>query len=121
VLVDAPCSGVGTWQRNPQAKWTSSSKDLDELAVTQLNLLHHVADGVKPGGKLIYSVCTLTRRETNEVLRAFEKRAPDFRPLSVKNPFELDATETPYQWWWPQQSRGNGMFIAVWQRMQVRN
>ncbi|MFN7139691.1 MAG: RsmB/NOP family class I SAM-dependent RNA methyltransferase, partial [Limisphaerales bacterium] len=61
VLVDAPCSGVGTWGRNPHARWTTTLKDVRELAEIQLTLLSHAAASVKSGGKLIYSVCTLTR------------------------------------------------------------
>jgi 16S rRNA (cytosine967-C5)-methyltransferase len=116
VLVDAPCSGVGTWQRNPQAKWTLSVKDVAELAEVQLKLLEHVSASVKPGGKLIYSVCTLTRPETMELARNFEKRVPEFTTMSVVNPFEIEAKPRPDQAWWPQQTRGNGMFVSVWKR-----
>jgi hypothetical protein len=91
VLVDAPCSGVGTWQRNPQAKWTSSLKDVAELAAVQIKLLESVSASVKPGGKLIYSVCTLTSPETTDVIRDFEKRFPEFRAVSVVNPFDPDG------------------------------
>jgi 16S rRNA (cytosine967-C5)-methyltransferase len=64
VLVDAPCSGVGTWQRNPHARWTTSIDDVRELTAVQSALLGNAARSVKPGGRLVYSVCTLTRSET---------------------------------------------------------
>src|SRR5690606_4715628 len=71
VLVDAPCSGVGTWQRNPHARWTTTENDVRELAEIQKRLLTNVAPNVKPGGKLIFAVCTLTRAETTEVVEQF--------------------------------------------------
>jgi 16S rRNA (cytosine967-C5)-methyltransferase len=90
-LVDAPCSGVGTWQRNPHARWTTDLNDVEELAALQKQLLTHVAPNVKPGGKLFYSVCTLTRKETSEVAEAFSREHPEFEPLAVT----LPAGETP--------------------------
>src|SRR6185295_17316743 len=63
ILVDAPCSGVGTWQRNPHARWTTTLDDVRELGAVQLQLLDRVAGSLKPEGRLIYSVCTLTRTE----------------------------------------------------------
>jgi hypothetical protein len=73
VLVDAPCSGLGTWQRNPHARWTTTPDDVRELAVVQQQLLANVAPSVKPGGRLIYSVCTLTRGRADDIVRAFRE------------------------------------------------
>jgi 16S rRNA (cytosine967-C5)-methyltransferase len=82
VLVDAPCSGIGTWQRNPQARWTTVPNDVRELSEIQKKLLTNVAPSVKPGGKLIFSVCTLTRAETMEVVADFNaKFAAEFEPV----------------------------------------
>src|SRR4029077_8613282 len=83
VLVDAPCSGVGTWQRNPQARWTTTLEDVRELGAVQGRLLAHVAPSVKPGGKLFYSVCTLTRVETSEVADTFTQAHADFEPMNL--------------------------------------
>src|SRR6185436_472482 len=74
VLVDAPCSGIGTWQRNPHARWTTSANDVRELAEIQCTLLMNVADSVKPGGKLIYSVCTMSRDETVRAAEFFQSK-----------------------------------------------
>ena len=115
VLVDAPCTGVGTWQRNPQARWTTTPADVAELAAVQLNLLSHTAPAVKPGGRLIYAACTLTRAETEEVTRAFAERFPEFEPARIRSPWET-SNQTPYLWLWPQDTGGNGMFLAVWRR-----
>jgi 16S rRNA (cytosine967-C5)-methyltransferase len=125
ILVDAPCSGVGTWQRNPHARWTTQPKDVRELAATQLALLNHVAGALKPRGRLIYSVCTLTRSETTAVADAFTAAHPELEPA----PFfraepSPDASElqtpnvmsgSPAQLTlWPHELNANGMFIAAW-------
>jgi 16S rRNA (cytosine967-C5)-methyltransferase len=121
VLVDAPCSGVGTWQRNPQARWTTTVDDVRELSEIQRNLLANVAPSVKPGGKLIFSVCTLTRAETTEVMEAFNASQPDFDPLifpeiKLNDRTVAGASSVAI---WPQDLGGNGMFIAGWRRKKV--
>jgi 16S rRNA (cytosine967-C5)-methyltransferase len=116
ILVDAPCSGVGTWQRKPHARWTTTLDDVKELAAVQKQLLANVAGSLKPGGKLIYSVCTLTKSETVDVVSEFEKQFPEFQPLPVSNPLKPEAPASPQVWLWPQEIGGNGMFIAAWQR-----
>lgn len=116
VLVDAPCSGVGTWQRNPHARWTTTLDDVKELAAVQKQLLANVAASLKPGGKLIYSVCTLTKSETIDVVEFFEKQFPDFKPLAVSNPLQPNAVASPQVWLWPQDCGGNGMFVAAWRK-----
>jgi 16S rRNA (cytosine967-C5)-methyltransferase len=116
VLVDAPCSGVGTWQRNPHARWTTTQDDVKELGALQKQLLANVAPSVKPGGKLIYSVCTLTRSETGDVVESFEKQFPDFKPVGVIHPLKPESPAAPQIWIWPQEAGGNGMFVAVWEK-----
>lgn len=63
VLVDAPCSGSGTWRRNPEARWRLTPDRLDRLARLQAHLLEIAAELVKPGGRLVYAVCSLFTRE----------------------------------------------------------
>ena len=115
-LVDAPCSGVGTWQRNPHARWTTTPEDVRELGELQIQLLAHAAGSVKPGGKLVYSVCTLTRAETVEVAEAFARQFPEFQPLPLTHPMNASVPASPHVWMWPQEDGGNGMFVAAWQR-----
>lgn len=119
VLVDAPCSGTGTWQRNPHARWTTTLEDVRELAEVQKRLLANVAPAVKPGARLIYSVCTLARSETSAVAEQFSKNHPEFAPLPLANPFQPPSPPTPQLWLWPQDTGGNGMFVAAWQRAKV--
>jgi len=121
VLVDAPCSGIGTWQRNPQARWTTSENDVRELSAIQKNLLANVAPSVKPGGKLVFSVCTLSRAETTEVAEQFNSSQPDFEPMVFP---EIKLNERTVAGassltLWPQDLDGNGMFIAGWRRKKV--
>jgi len=116
VLVDAPCSGVGTWQRNPHARWTTTQNDVRELSQIQKALLEHAAAAVKPGGRLIYAVCSLTRAETLEVRDAFEKGRPEFERLRWTNPLKEKSPPEEEIWLWPQECGGNGMFVAGWRR-----
>jgi 16S rRNA (cytosine967-C5)-methyltransferase len=109
ILLDAPCSGVGTWQRNPHARWTTTTDDVRELAATQLALLNQVAGSLKPGGRLIYAVCTLTRSETTAVANAFTVAHPELTPEPVLG-------QTPQLFLWPHELNANGMFLAAWQR-----
>lgn len=120
VLVDAPCSGIGTWHRNPQARWTSSEKDVLELSEIQRNLLSHAADAVKPGGKLIYSVCTVSHKETTGVAEFFQSERKDFQPLEMRNPFKPEESSTQL-WFWPYSTGGNGMFVAAWTKKSDLN
>ncbi|MBI3886235.1 MAG: RsmB/NOP family class I SAM-dependent RNA methyltransferase, partial [Opitutae bacterium] len=112
ILVDAPCSGVGTWQRNPHARWTTTPKDVQELAVVQLSLLNHAAGSLKPNGRLIYAVCTLTRAETTAVAAAFTAAHPELEPAP------LSALGSPLSalTLWPHELNANGMFIAAWKK-----
>ncbi len=116
VLLDAPCSGLGTWHRNPHARWTTTPQDVAELAAVQTRLLNQVAPAVKPGGKLIYSVCTLTRAETADVAATFQGTHPEFTTLPLPDHFRPGASPQPQLLLWPQDTGGGGMFIAGWQR-----
>src|ERR1035437_4056934 len=131
VLVDAPCSGVGTWQRNPHARWTTTLQDVQELAQSQKQILGNVAASVKPGGKLIYSVCTLTQAETSGVVKTFSEAHGEFELLSLPelkfakdksralpppHGFGATSTSAAAKTIWPQDCGGNGMFIAGWRR-----
>ncbi len=116
VLVDAPCSGIGTWQRNPHARWTTAPRDLEELSALQVQLLVHSAAAVKPGGKLLYAVCTLARSETATVINRFREQRPEFEPLGLRNPLAAHAPAAADWFLMPQDFGGNGMFIAAWRR-----
>ncbi|MBM3847850.1 MAG: RsmB/NOP family class I SAM-dependent RNA methyltransferase [Verrucomicrobia bacterium] len=118
VLVDAPCSGIGTWQRNPHARWTTRPTDIRELAEVQQRLLDHVTPSLKPGGRLVYSVCTLSRAETTEVVQAFHSRHPEMEPVPLSMPDGLESNQVGQAWLWPQDIRANGMFVAAWKKKE---
>ena len=86
VLVDAPCSGIGTWHRNPHARWTTTAEDVKELSNVQPRILLHASGAVKPGGKLVYAVCTLADLETTRVVEEFERQCVKFERLAAPNP-----------------------------------
>lgn len=71
VLVDAPCSGTGTWRRSPHLKWTTSAGQVSAAAEKQLALLGQFSALVRPGGRLVYATCSLSRLENEDVVGAF--------------------------------------------------
>jgi 16S rRNA (cytosine967-C5)-methyltransferase len=103
ILVDAPCSGVGTWGRNPHARWTTTPDDVRDLARVQRELLEHVLPALKPGGKLVYAVCTMTRPETVEVAEGVGSAHSELPAVSPT-------------WIRSEDLGGNGMFVAVWEK-----
>jgi 16S rRNA (cytosine967-C5)-methyltransferase len=82
VLVDAPCSGLGVLRRRPDARWRIESSAVERLATLQRELLGSAAGLVRPGGVLVYSVCTMTARETVEIDEWLAETHPDFHALA---------------------------------------
>jgi 16S rRNA (cytosine967-C5)-methyltransferase len=78
VLIDAPCSGLGTVRRDPDIRWRRSPADLPRFAAAQRELLSRAADLVKPGGRLLYSTCSSEPEENEDVVAAFLADRPDF-------------------------------------------
>jgi 16S rRNA (cytosine967-C5)-methyltransferase len=112
VLVDAPCSGLGAARRRPELLWRVSRERLSGLARLQVAMLVGVADLIRPGGRLIYSVCTFPRAETDAVVRAFLAKRPDFEPRPIPGP-EGEATSHRL---WPHLHGTDGMFFAGFTR-----
>ncbi|HAF00946.1 MAG TPA: SAM-dependent methyltransferase [Methylophilaceae bacterium] len=79
VLVDAPCSGLGTLRRNPDLKWRQTEEDVAELNVKQTNILARAAKLCKAGGRVIYATCSLLRDENEAIAEAFLQANPDFK------------------------------------------
>ncbi|MHB9057996.1 MAG: 16S rRNA (cytosine(967)-C(5))-methyltransferase RsmB, partial [Bacillota bacterium] len=84
VLVDAPCSGLGVLRRRPDSRWRKRPEDPAALAPLQLALLDAAAKTVAPGGRVVYSTCTIARTENEDVVRAFLDAHPDFRPADLR-------------------------------------
>jgi 16S rRNA (cytosine967-C5)-methyltransferase len=124
VLVDAPCSGLGTLRRNPDMKWRQSPKTLEALQAQQTAILAGAARLLKPGGRLVYATCSLLAAENEKVAEAFTaERASDFSPLPALEALQAaragqpEALVTgPYLRLWPHRHGTDGFFAAVWQK-----
>jgi 16S rRNA (cytosine967-C5)-methyltransferase len=79
VLVDAPCSGLGTLRRNPDLKWRQTEMDIAELTAKQDRILDAAAKLVKPGGRLVYATCSLLREENEGIVEQFLAQHPEFK------------------------------------------
>ncbi len=111
VLVDAPCSGWGTWSRNPDARWRSDPRDPAQKRNLQLRMLHNAAQCVKSGGVLVYAVCTFSREETTEVLDGFLAEHANFTLDPFDHPLTGEPSDGSLQIW-PWDGPGDGMFIV---------
>ncbi len=78
VLIDVPCSGLGTLRQHPEMKWRRTPEDIRNLSTLQGQLVRHLSDAVRPGGVLVYSTCTLSQEENEGVLAAFLQERPAF-------------------------------------------
>lgn len=125
VLVDAPCSGLGTLRQHPEVKWRRSPSDITARAGLQQRLLFHLADCVRPGGTLVYATCTLTGEENENVLAAFLRRQPQFviadpRPLLPDNARHLISTDGVLRTF-PHRHGLDGFFAVRLQRVPGRH
>jgi len=115
VLVDAPCSGIGTWPRNPDARWRTMADTIAQKAVLQLAILTQASQTVKPGGVLVYSVCSITEQEGSGVVRNFLKSQPDFKLEEFSNP--INGCGTPGELTiTPNDGPCDGMYLARMRR-----
>jgi 16S rRNA (cytosine967-C5)-methyltransferase len=103
VMVDAPCSNLGTLARRPDARWRKTPEQIDELARLQSELLDAAADATKPGGTLVYSVCTVSPQEGPNQIDAFKTGRPDFAETSRRQTL-------------PHRDHTDGFFIARLER-----
>jgi len=117
VLVDAPCSAIGTWRRNPDARWSLEPEAVARLAELQGQLLVSASAGVKPGGTLVYSVCTFTPEETTGVLGRFLAGHPEFQLDPFPNPLNGVATDGTLLIL-PGDAESDAMFVARMVRRQ---
>ncbi|RYF06770.1 MAG: RsmB/NOP family class I SAM-dependent RNA methyltransferase [Comamonadaceae bacterium] len=128
VLVDAPCSGLGTLRRNPDLKWRQSPEGLKELEAKQTAILASAARLLKPGGRLVYATCSVLREENEAIAEAFSAAHPDFEmqdagqllaQLKVEGAASLCSggeTGSGYLRLWPHVHQTDGFFAAVWTR-----
>ncbi|MEP6921599.1 MAG: 16S rRNA (cytosine(967)-C(5))-methyltransferase RsmB [bacterium] len=112
VLVDVPCSGTGTLRHNPEIRWRISAEDIQELGRRQLQILLNSARMVKPGGRLIYSTCSVESEENEAIVHAFLQSSDRFKraPLKVH---EALLTGSGAARTWPHREGADGFFIAA--------
>jgi 16S rRNA (cytosine967-C5)-methyltransferase len=124
VLVDAPCSGLGTLRRNPDLKWRLTPADIDELCVKQAAILASAARLLKPGGRLVYATCSLLEVENEAIAAAFgATHGAQFRPLPVEELLTRahvarapEVVRGEYLRLWPHRHATDGFFAAAWER-----
>ncbi|MBO6520006.1 MAG: RsmB/NOP family class I SAM-dependent RNA methyltransferase [Rhodospirillales bacterium] len=85
VLCDVPCTGTGSWRRNPDARWRFTPESLAEIRETQQRILVDASKLVKPGGRLIYVTCSLLQEENEQQLAWFVEKDPRFQPLPIED------------------------------------
>ena len=96
VLVDAPCSGTGTWRRQPELRWRLTPKRLEALKKMQAQLLDDGARQTRPGGRLIYVTCSILPSENEDQITTFLERHPDFAMRPARGVWaESIGTEPP--------------------------
>ena len=128
VLVDAPCTGLGTLRRNPDLKWRQTMAGVEEMAVKQTAILQSAARMVKSGGRLVYATCSVLPQENEAIADAFSAANPEFVPLpagevlsnlKVENAPSLCSGGDDGQLYlrlWPHLHQTDGFFAAVWQK-----
>ncbi|MDP9044868.1 MAG: RsmB/NOP family class I SAM-dependent RNA methyltransferase [Pseudomonadota bacterium] len=124
VLVDAPCSGLGTLRRNPDLKWRQSPASVEELQVKQAAILASAARLLKPGGRLVYATCSLLEAENEHIADAFTaERSRDFQVVPAREllakahvgqPETLVRGDTLRLW--PHRHATDGFFASVWEK-----
>ncbi len=110
VLTDVPCSGTGTWRRNPDMRWVMYGPSLEELVSVQAEILAKASSAVKPGGRLVYATCSLLKEENEAQIEAFLAAHPDF---SVEALEEARGLGSPYMRLTPHRHNTDGFFAAV--------
>jgi 16S rRNA (cytosine967-C5)-methyltransferase len=124
VLVDAPCSGLGTLRRNPDLKWRQSPESIQAMALQQGTILASAAKLLKPGGRLVYATCSLLRAENEAVAEAFhEAVGKSFQVLqasdlltTAKVSHASSLCQGPYLRLWPHRHATDGFFAAAWSK-----
>ena len=129
VLVDAPCSGLGTLRRNPDLKWRQTLALVEQMAVTQAAILQSAARLLKPGGRLVYATCSTMIQENEAIAQAFSEANPEFAPVDageILTGLKVEGAEKlcsggenglRYLRLWPHRHQTDGFFAAVWQKV----
>lgn len=112
VLTDVPCSGTGTWRRNPDLRWRTYGPSMEELVTTQAEILDKVAKSVKPGGRLVYATCSLMCEENEDQIARFLRDNPEFEIAALPAGVPSDP-KTGFMRLTPHRHNTDGFFAAV--------
>ncbi|MFL5736738.1 MAG: RsmB/NOP family class I SAM-dependent RNA methyltransferase, partial [Actinomycetota bacterium] len=112
VLVDAPCTGIGAARRRPELLWRPRREDLSRLARLQVAIASGAAGLLAPGGRLVFSVCTFPRAETDAAADAILRHSPFLEPAEIRGPGGSGSRIRL----WPHQDGTDGMFVAAFRR-----
>lgn len=124
VLVDAPCSGLGTLRRNPDLKWRQTEASIAELTQKQAAILAAASTLLKPGGRLVYATCSLLPEENEGIVNAFLAENPQFQAVAMTEVLGKQGINlpphgnTPYLQLYPHQHHTDGFFAAVLERVK---
>jgi len=114
VLVDVPCTGTGTWRRNPDGRWTLSAQDLAELVPKQAGILDAASRLVKPGGGLVYATCSVLPAEDERQIEGFLERHPEFSVVPATDlSLPPETAAGPYLRLSPLKHGTDGFFAAA--------
>lgn len=119
VLVDAPCSGLGTLRRNPDLKWRQQPSDIEELNQKQMSILNSAAKLVKAGGRLVYATCSILQQENEDIVQAFLAQHEDFSLLPVQEILQqqqINLEMSDYFKLLPHLHQTDGFFAAILQK-----
>jgi 16S rRNA (cytosine967-C5)-methyltransferase len=126
VIVDAPCSGLGTLRRNPDLKWRQSPRSVAELTAKQKAILESAARLLKPGGRIVYATCSLLPAENEEIADSFTAAHPEFRRLRVQDLLEqgrvanvgsLCSAGGQDLRLWPHRHATDAFYAAAWEKV----
>jgi 16S rRNA (cytosine967-C5)-methyltransferase len=112
ILVDAPCSGLGSARRRPELLWRATRDELSALARLQVAIVEGITPVLRPGGLLVYSVCTFPRAETDAACDAIVRHRPDLEPAEIDGPDGRSARIRL----WPHRHGSDAMFVAAFRR-----
>ena len=115
VLLDSPCSGTGTLRRNPEIRWNIKPRDFKDLSLQQSAMLSQAAMMVRPGGRLMYSTCSVEIEENETVVDAFLAGHRDFARTTLEGPAELLTPSGDIRTW-PHRQGVDGFFVAALER-----
>ena len=126
VIVDAPCSGLGTLRRNPDLKWRQSPQSVQEMTAKQAAILQSASRLLKPGGRLVYATCSMLPPENEEIAQAFTQANREFSPLpagEVLSNLKIEGAAglctggesgADFLRLWPHRHATDGFFAALW-------